>query len=377
MVKKIFLATIFSIMSYESKPMLETRNEKIAAAVIGAGTVGTAIYLLKRETNDSVAARSKRLISESYELIAQCEKYFYSNSKTADDCACVLLENRLLGMKDKVFGLSSVVRSRYESYVAFWNWTDQMKELHQDFKKLSKKINENLYGFSFKKAAAFISKYQTLVENNVELFADNKALTQLLEETKYIKKDIFEMVQKGKAIQPELASRSSALDFVDKKTEIELGLILEKLFFMQTVIKYGDCILSINSEDILARSARKVVGPSSSYPIKDCVGMLRADIQHLQTMQIRFEFYVQNCTEILKNVLEEIVASREYAQERQAYERHLEEQRKVQAAEAQAAAAQAQARAARAQADAMYEQNRIQKERNCIEHERNNIEKNK
>jgi hypothetical protein len=259
-----------------------------------------------------------------------------------------------------------------------------MKEIAQEFKKVSKKINENLYAFSLKKAFEFVQKYQQSILYKAESFADNKTLCEQLSQVKYLNKELLEIAKKGKSIKLELSSRTSSLDFVDKKTALDLDEILCQIDFMQTVLKYGDSILSIDSPQDLARTARKVAGISSTYPIKDFVNGLRNDIQSLKRADNRFELYVVNSIEVLENLLEEVVCSKEYSKERQMYEIYLEQQRKARAAEAHARAAQDQARAAQEQAyaehrqaDALKEQNRIQAERNRIERERNQIEKNK
>jgi len=381
MFKKIFLTIVFCLISYEISPIFKKEdsylNNPVTVAVAGIGAVGTAVYWMQRETNTSIVTRSKNLISESYKLVDQSERYFYGQSKAADECASVLLEDELLVIKEKVDDLYNIVHRRYGNYLTFWNWTDQMKETVQEFKKLSKKINENLYAFSLKKAFSFVQKYQQQVHSKTEFFADNKNLNDLFAQTKTLNRDLSEISKKGKFIKIELLGRASLLDSVDKKIVLDLDEILNKIDFMLIVLKYSDCLLSVDNLEMLIRNVRKTAGASSSYPIKDFVSVLTSDIQSLKKLENHFELYVVNGIELLQNLLAELVSTQEYSKERQMYEIYLEEQRKARAAEAQARAAQDRAYAEHRQADALKEQNRIQKERNRIERERNQIEKNK
>ncbi len=385
MFKKTFTMAIFFLISYECNPVFYKKTyendscgkNSVAITLAGIGALGTAVYWLKRETNESIILRSRRLISEAYELVEQGEKYFYSQSKTAHECACTLLENKLLVMADKINPVYVTISSRYGSYLAFWNWTSEMKEVVQEFKKLSKKINEILYAFSLKKAFEFVQLYQQVILYKTELFADDKALHELLVQAKVLNKEFFEINKKGKLIKSELSARSLSLDFVDKKTALDLDEILSQIDFMQTVLRYSDCILLVNNSEILIKNVRKKVGAESTYPIKDFVNTLKHDIQSLKRLNNMYELYVIKGIELLENVLEEVVCTKEYSKELQMYELYLEEQRKARAAEAHAKAAQSQAYAEHRQADALKEQNRIQRERNRIERERNDIERNK
>lgn len=385
MFKKTFTMAIFFLTSYECNPVFYKKTyendscgkNSVAITLAGIGALGTAVYWLKRETNESIILRSRRLISEAYELVEQGEKYFYSQSKTAHECACTLLENKLLVMADKINPVYVTISSRYGSYLAFWNWTSEMKEVVQEFKKLSKKINEILYAFSLKKAFEFVQLYQQVILYKTELFADDKALHELLVQAKVLNKEFFEINKKGKLIKSELSARSLSLDFVDKKTALDLDEILSQIDFMQTVLRYSDCILLVNNSEILIKNVRKKVGAESTYPIKDFVNTLKHDIQSLKRLNNMYELYVIKGIELLENVLEEVVCTKEYSKELQMYELYLEEQRKARAAEAHAKAAQSQAYAEHRQADALKEQNRIQRERNRIERERNDIERNK
>jgi hypothetical protein len=392
MLKKQFITAVFFLFSYECHPVSYRKtygsdsygNNSVVITLAGIGALGTAVYWMKRETNESIILRSKRLISEGYELVEQVETYFYSQGKIAQECACRLLENKLLVMADKINPLYGTVSSRYRSYVAFWNWTDKMKEVFQDFNKLSKKINENLYAFSLKKAFEFVQQYQQPIFYKTESFADDTALNQFLIQAKILNKEFFEINKKGKLIKSELSARASSLDFVDKKTALDLDEIINQIDFMQTVLKYSEYILLVDNSEILMKNVRKKSGAESAYPIKDFVTKLKHDIKNLKRANNMYEFYVGKGIELLENVLEEIVCTKEYSRELQMYELYIEEQRKARAAEAHAKAAQAQAHAAHEQAhaehrqaDALREQNRIQKERNRIERERNDIERNK
>ena len=247
MLKKIFLLLTlflnsFQIESYYSKKDSDSFFSKNSQIMIGvalaSGSLVTAAYWLNRETNDSVVIRSKALILEASELITLVKNSFYNKNTSLDDYTLSLLESKMLLMKNKVDELALTVSSRYESLIAFWNWKDSLKEVYKEFKKVQKNIDECLYEIILKKTVNFVVKYQKLIEDNIQLFVDNESFFKLLEnDTKILKKNIFEVLQNGNKIKNEYVCYAAKLDSVNKKIEHDLNLILEQAFFIQKVFQ--------------------------------------------------------------------------------------------------------------------------------------------
>lgn len=416
MIKKIFLTTVFCAVAIPEK--INTQNDNaVAAIVVGAGALGTALYWATRESNDSVMARARQLLDQNNLLLKQVDTCLHQECDFLVSDVIVVqnsineLYTKLSSSYNQLSSVYSIVKNRYDSCLTPWNWSDTMLQIHnelksvvayneiklQELKLLLSKVaylcNLALYQKTLQPITVFIANNKCWLQQRIFTCESMYDLEQIFSQKKLIQKDLHKFFANYKPLNDELKQIVYSLHQSDRNSQIEreFNLLYEQALFLDYILKYSDCIININNETTLIRQARKVIG-ASSYPINDFVNQLGSDINNLlKASLVLHEGYAQFCIEILIDLKNTAIASNEYIIERRAYEIYLEQRRQAEAAQkaAQAAqeaadAAQRQARSAQEASDAAYrqaraaeEQNRLKKEENRINQERNNIERNK
>lgn len=373
MMKKIFLMTVYCAIAI---PKINTKNDNSATAIVAcAGVLGTAVYWATRESNDSVITRAQLCIKQNQLLLENIANYISKKDINR------FSEAELLAFQVELRSIYQILSVRYNSYMKPWNWSFAMKEALVNTKNVLESINLCLYRYTIERIHDFQFNSGRFLDPIIAAFRsqDTYNIIVVLQQNRMIKLELEQYLQISSALNTELLHRGSTLSFTQKDIHAEniFNIYIQQLSFLNIVLKYADCILKMDQEEKLTREARKIIGSSSSYPIKDFVAIVEQDIYALKRMATGTEFYVNTGIELLIEIKKMLLASNEYAVERRAYEAYLEQKRLTEAAIRSARAAQESAEAALHQARIAEERNRIERERNRIEQERNNIERNK
>lgn len=430
MFKKIVLMSILSALATPEKAHSLDDKETVTAVMVCAGALGTIVYWANRESNDSLIARAKLLIEENRQLCNQAEMYVNQNFNFSSSDLNPLQDNlnsfqtKLLVVNNQLKSIYTILNDRYNSSLTPWNWSDKMLQASSKVKaalEVNKVANISVQGllgrvnylhclktyqYALGAANGFVVENRNIWQQKISLFGAINSLQELCESKEAIKAAQIELDQffaKYKELDAQLKKIVYSLHMQDRNIHIEtdfsiLGQQAESLShilnqhskFLNMYLKYKACLTHMNSEYLLIKEARKIVG-GSSYPLKDFIVQLDHEINVLKSMNTKVTVYAQIVIDSLIEIRNTLIASNEYITELRSYEVYLEQKRQAEAAiraaraaeEAanaarhQAQAAQEAADTARRQARAAEEQNRLKKEQNRIDQERNDLERRK
>lgn len=389
MFKKIFLITACCVVVIPEKSYSLNNHETAALVVTSVAGIGTLAYYMKRESNSSVIARAKASIQMHQNILANTQNhlmqkaamkipYMLINGQKEYSFARDAYESELLTFQKELECIYKTLCARYNSYVKPWNWSIEMKEELGEVKSILNYINQLLYNYTLHHIISFQITCSKSIGTTIQPFESQniKDIVGVLQQKRIIKAEIENILSLSSVLQSELSQRTSGLDIAkrDMSMESSFNTLVAQARFIDMILKYSECILNMNTEESLAKEARKLIGTASLYPIKDFVAMVDRDICNLTYKQRASEVYVQTGIELLKEMKNLILVSSEYVIERRAYEAYMEQIRQTKAAMHAARAARESVDAARRQAWAAEESNRIARERNRIEQEHNNIQ---
>lgn len=130
------------VMACGIAPMqLRASHDEASNALVVAGTtaivVGTAVYVARRETNESKINRVHKLI-DLYGVKIQGVLSKLMDNQDISNCIPLLSRSKkeIISMYDATAQLYQEMNNRYNSWVTPWNWTDDMKQAFEAIKKL-------------------------------------------------------------------------------------------------------------------------------------------------------------------------------------------------------------------------------------------------
>ena len=155
-----------------------------------------------------------------------------------------------------------------------------------------------------------------------------------------------------------------------KHTYLRIKEVYDVVRMIEMMLKYQSFMASYDAtldEAMIVKKAQTICHGTSSYPMICCANMIHNDLYFLQKNHFKVSCDIV-LIDLLERVLELIVNSTAYVEERRIQEEMAIKERQARAQEAQVAAQMAQAKAQADQAAAQKERNRI--ERDKLDHKK-------
>jgi hypothetical protein len=213
------------------------------------------------------------------------------------------------------------------------------------------------------RAYKLIDAYEGSVQRHLIGLATSKDIAEFASKPAAFKKDMMLVYDQVEDIYGRLGNRYCS--WVTpwnwtpemKQAYKDIKRFHQELKVIKMMFQYALFLPESITEQTVVQTARMVSSGASAYPIIYCVDTLTADIAFIRSLN----FYLpcgQIYIELLDKAKSILLASKAYADDRHEYQKHQDQIRAIQAAEAQACAQ-------RRQAEALEERNRIEKERNA------------